>query len=60
MAEHMAAVMGEGEEALGAYRKIGALRPSALSSYCLGKFASDVGETSIAGGLAEKPLVSFT
>jgi tetratricopeptide (TPR) repeat protein len=55
---YMAAILGEGEEALGAYRKIGALRPSPVSSYWLGKVAGDIGETSTAVEALQKSLSS--
>jgi tetratricopeptide (TPR) repeat protein len=53
---YMAAVMSNGEEALRAYQKISSLAPSPASSYWLGKFAGDIGETSIAVEALQKTL----
>jgi tetratricopeptide (TPR) repeat protein len=52
----MAAVLGHGEEALRAYQKIASLAPSPGNNYWLGKFAGDIGETSIAVEALQKTL----
>ncbi|MDP2603233.1 MAG: tetratricopeptide repeat protein [Deltaproteobacteria bacterium] len=53
---YMAAVMGEADEALGAYQNAALATPSSTSNYTLAMFAGEIGETRVAVEALEKSL----
>ena len=53
---YMAAVMGEADEALGAYQNAALATPSSTSNYTLARFAGEIGETRVAVEALEKTL----